>query len=78
MRVGVYGFTAAFDQPGAFHAAVVRARAAGAEGRWPEIRSAARATALTLTWAAVVARFAEDLMAARAEFGSEKKPIIPF
>lgn len=78
VRDGVNGFTAAFDQPGAFHAAVVRARAAGAEGHWPEIRSAARATALTLTWAAVVARFAEDLMAARAEFGSEKKPISPF
>jgi glycosyltransferase involved in cell wall biosynthesis len=68
VRDGVNGFAAAFDQPAAFHAAVTRAQAAGAKGGWPAIRAAARTTALTLTWTAVVARFAEDLAAAKTEF----------
>jgi glycosyltransferase involved in cell wall biosynthesis len=68
VRDGVNGFAAAFDRPEAFHAAVARAQAAGAEGGWPQIRAAARATALKLTWAAVVARFAEDLAAATTGF----------
>lgn len=73
VRDGVNGFAAAFDRPEAFHAAVARARAAGGEGRWPQIRAAARATALKLTWAAVVARFAEDLTSATTDFATTKK-----
>ena len=59
VRDGVNGFAAEFDQPGAFHAAVKRALAA--KSLWPAIRAASRASALKLTWDAVVARFAEDL-----------------
>jgi glycosyltransferase involved in cell wall biosynthesis len=62
VREGVDGFKAEFDVPEAFHAAAARALAARA--RWPEIRAAARATALGITWDAVVARFEDDLLEA--------------
>lgn len=62
VRDGVNGFAGEFDRPEAFHAAVTRAL--DAKTRWPEIRAAARATALSLTWEAVVARFERDIRAA--------------
>ncbi|MCX6938518.1 MAG: glycosyltransferase family 1 protein [Verrucomicrobia bacterium] len=62
VRDGVNGFAAAFDRPEAFQAAVARALAA--RERWPKIRAEARATALGLTWQAVVARFETDLRSA--------------
>ena len=62
VRDGVNGFAADFDQPKAFQAAA--ARALEARARWPQIRAAARATALGLTWQSVVARFEADLKAA--------------
>ncbi|MEN9841243.1 MAG: hypothetical protein RL376_1043 [Verrucomicrobiota bacterium] len=62
VRDGVNGFAAAFDKAAAFEAAAARALASRA--RWREIREAARATALTLTWEAVVARFEADVRAA--------------
>jgi glycosyltransferase involved in cell wall biosynthesis len=62
VREGRNGFTAAFGDAQAFHAAAARALAERA--RWPEIRAAARATAVGLTWSAVVARFEADIRAA--------------
>lgn len=63
VRDGVNGFAADFDLGVAFHDAVSRARQARIDGRWPAIRSAARETALGLTWDAVVAQFESDLAA---------------
>lgn len=62
VREGRNGFAAAFGDPAAFHTAAERALAARA--CWPEIRAAARATALGLTWDAVVGRFEADIRAA--------------
>lgn len=62
VREGRNGFAARFGDAAAFHAAAERALAA--RGRWPELRTAARRTALGLTWEAVVARFAADIRAA--------------
>jgi glycosyltransferase involved in cell wall biosynthesis len=62
VREGRNGFVATFGDPAAFHAAAARALAA--RERWPELRAAARRTALGLTWEAVVARFVGDLRAA--------------
>ena len=73
VRDGVNGFAADFDREEAFHAAVLRAREARIRGNWPKIRSEARATALTLTWGAVVTRFAEDLEKASADYRAEQK-----
>jgi glycosyltransferase involved in cell wall biosynthesis len=53
------GFPAAFGDSAAFHAATTRALADRA--RWPEIRTAARATAQDLTWDAVVSKFLRDI-----------------
>ncbi len=57
VRDGENGFLAAYDEPGAFHEAAVRAAAARAN--WPAIRAAARATALDLSWDRIVDSFAE-------------------
>ncbi|MEY4488369.1 MAG: hypothetical protein RIQ79_877, partial [Verrucomicrobiota bacterium] len=65
VRDGINGFAADFNQPSAFHAAVTRALAS--KPRWPAIRAASRASALKLTWDAVVTRFAEDLTNAIAD-----------
>ncbi len=62
VRDGVNGFAAEFNREEAFYATVERALAE--RGRWPEIREAARATALGLTWKAVVARFERDVRTA--------------
>lgn len=62
VRDGVNGFAAEFDRAEAFYATT--ARALSARERWPEIRQAARATALGLTWDAVVSRFAADVRVA--------------
>lgn len=62
VREGRNGFSAAFGDASAFHAAAARALAE--RGRWPEIRVAARTTALGLTWEAVVGRFEADIRAA--------------
>ncbi len=62
VRDGVNGYAAAYSGAEAFHASVARALAERA--RWPEMRAAARRTALALTWDAVVARFEADVRAA--------------
>ena len=62
VRDGRNGFSAAFGDQAAYHAAAARALAE--RPRWPEIRGAARATAAGLTWSAVVARFETDIRAA--------------
>lgn len=62
VRDGVNGFAAAFDQRDAFYAAATHLLAS--RPRWAEIRTAARRTALALTWEAVVARFEADVRAA--------------
>jgi glycosyltransferase involved in cell wall biosynthesis len=62
VRDGENGFRPNFDEPEAFHAAVGQAWAGRA--RWSVLRVAARETALTLTWAAVVTRFEADVRAA--------------
>ena len=62
VRDGRNGFAAAFGDAGAFHAAAARALAE--RGRWPGIRAAARTTALSLTWDAVVGRFEADIRTA--------------
>jgi Glycosyltransferase len=56
------GFTARFDDATSFHAAAERAMSA--RTKWRDIRAAARATALGLTWEAVVERFETDIRAA--------------
>jgi glycosyltransferase involved in cell wall biosynthesis len=65
VRDGVNGFSAEFGRPAAFHATAARALAA--RDHWPAIREAAREAALGLTWAAVVARFEQDLANAAAQ-----------
>ena len=62
VREGRNGFTAAFGDAKAFHAATAKALAE--RPRWPEIRTAARATAAGLNWSVVVARFEADIRAA--------------
>ncbi len=62
VRDGVNGFAAAFDDKAALVAA-----ARGAMGRraeWAAVRGVARATALTITWDAIVDKFEEELRAA--------------
>lgn len=59
VREGLNGFPAAFADPSAFHSAT--ARALDARASWPAIRAAARASALRLTWDAVVTNFLRDV-----------------
>jgi glycosyltransferase involved in cell wall biosynthesis len=59
---GVNGFTATFNDPVAFVATareMMRQR-----DRWPEIRAAARAAALTITWDAIIESFEQRLLGA--------------
>lgn len=62
VRDGTNGFVAPFGDRAGFQAAVARAWAA--REHWDRIRAEARATALGITWDAVVARFEADLWAA--------------
>lgn len=61
IRHGVNGVLARFDDAAAFRAAVVDI--AGRPEDWPAQRGAARATALGVTWDAIIARFRETLAA---------------
>lgn len=61
IRPGRNGVLAAFDDPAAYRAAVVDI--AGRPEDWPTLRAAARATALDVTWDAIIARFRETLAA---------------
>lgn len=62
VRDGENGYAAAYAGAEAFYASAERALAERA--RWPEVRAAARLTALALTWDAVVSRFEADVRAA--------------
>lgn len=68
VRSGINGWTV----PQGDNAALVAAARLLAERRseWGALRSAARESALTLTWDAVVERFAEELAAVRRESGA--------
>ena len=59
VRDGVNGFAAAFDDREAFIAAARGAMER--RGEWARVRSAARATALTITWDAIIDRFEQEL-----------------
>jgi len=68
IRPGVNGVLAPFDDAAAYRAAVIDI--AARPGDWPAIRAAARATALGVTWEAIIARFREALAAvARSQRG---------
>jgi glycosyltransferase involved in cell wall biosynthesis len=59
VRDGENGFLAGFDDPAAYCAAA--ARAASLRSAWPQLRAAARATALNLSWDRVVDDFENTL-----------------
>lgn len=59
IRHGVNGILARFDDPGAFQAATVDI--SGRRADWAALRSAARETALGVTWAAIIGRFRDTL-----------------
>ncbi|MBE2215089.1 MAG: glycosyltransferase family 1 protein [Opitutaceae bacterium] len=61
IRHGANGILAPFDDPAAYRAAVVDIAARPAD--WPAIRAGARATALGVTWDAIIARFRATLAA---------------
>ncbi len=63
VRSGENGFLADYDDAAAYLRAVETL--AAERGRWAEIRAAARATTLGVTWDAVVARFEADVERAR-------------
>ena len=59
IRHGENGVLAPFDQPAAFREAAIDI--ASRPERWPAMRAAARATALGVTWDAIIDRFRETL-----------------
>jgi glycosyltransferase involved in cell wall biosynthesis len=64
LRDGENGFSATYKDPSAFKLAaqkLVDARAA-----WPTLRAAARGTALSITWDAIISRFETELLQARS------------
>jgi glycosyltransferase involved in cell wall biosynthesis len=72
IRDGENGFLAPYHDRAGFHAAATRALTN--RDRWPAMRTAARQTALGLSWGPIVTRFADTLAAAHA--AAPRRPIL--
>jgi glycosyltransferase involved in cell wall biosynthesis len=71
---GVNGVTVLLDDPRMFTAAAsgwLMRRAA-----WPALRTAARASALDITWNRIVARFEDELLRAQAGKSAGAAPVV--
>jgi glycosyltransferase involved in cell wall biosynthesis len=73
IRSGENGVLARFDDPAAYHAAVVDIAVRPAD--WPRLRAAARATALTVTWDTIIDRFLEQLRGVAAT-AAHRRPAV--
>lgn len=69
IRHGKNGFVAPFNEPGGFLATAREVM--NRQGEWTSTRASARATALTITWNAIIDRYEAELLQVEASRGSD-------